>query len=245
MSQPSTGIHVSLPPAGPSWAAVFGVAQLSHSGGISPGFGSAQLSLLSPCCEKQQESFSPCQARAADRAGGCPSEPAACPVCAQVPGAGQGGGGPRQLYRARVSTRRRGRSRARQERPVPRPVPRGRAHGPEVRPGRGGGCSHTWPGPGCFPCCPKLCPIPGAVFVRAVQPHRVHLLLGQGERLEVLSIPGAPSLILSSDTEGRGSLGRTLCSGRCRGFQWPFALQDGVQVPRKQHSASSFLQQAD
>lgn len=171
-----TALHVSLPPANPSCAAVFGVAQLSHFQGIRPRAWlspalSAQTALsLWPVLKSTGNPSPPPEAEVLHRDTGCRSEPMACPVSAQVPGAGQGGGGPGQLYRARVSTRRRGRSGARQERPVPRPVPRGRAHGPEVRPGKscGWGCPHTWPGPGCFPCCPKLCPIPGCS----------HLLLG-------------------------------------------------------------------
>lgn len=153
---------------------VWGGSAVPLSGDQAQGL--AQPSSLYPCCEHHQESFSPSQPRAAAQGQG---ELMACPVCAQVPGAEQGGGGARQLYRARVSTRRRGRSRARQERPVPRPVPRGRAHGPEVLPGRrwGWGCPHTWPGLGCFPCCPKLCPIPGVVFV-LFNITGIHLLLG-------------------------------------------------------------------
>lgn len=138
-SQPSTGVCVSLSPAGPSWAAVLSSA-LSAQTSRNP----------SPPAQPGVR--------------GCHSDPMALSPCCQVPGAGQGGGGgPGQLYRARVSTRRRGRSRARQERPVPRPVPRGRAHGPEVRPGGtwGWACPCSWPGLGCSPCCPKLCPIPG------------------------------------------------------------------------------------
>lgn len=98
----------------------------------------------------------------------CCSAPIASPHRhPQVPGAEQSLGRRRvgQLYRARVSTRRRGRSGARQERHVPDPVPRGRAAGPEVL--RSQGCAHPHahlhpehdPIPGPQPCSAGSSPV--------------------------------------------------------------------------------------
>lgn len=103
-----------------------------------------------------------------------------------------------------------------------------------------GGWPHTWPGR-LLSLLPRAVSHPRGCICHSCG---VHLLLGQQE-VGGAGYPRSSQPDPEGHTGGRGSSGSTLCSGRCRGFQWSFALQDGVQVPRKQHSASSFLQQAD
>lgn len=170
MSQPSTGTHVSLPPAGPSWAAVFGVSCPS-AGESGPGLSSALLpkprSPSSPCW-KAPGVLLPCQAELLPRDRGCGSEPMALSRCCPGPRSR-----PRQQQGARRAVSSPCLHQTAWEKPstprAPRtpscsaresPWTRGTARGQQ-----GWGCPHTWPEPGSFPCCQKHCPIPGAVFV--------------------------------------------------------------------------------
>lgn len=91
----ATALHVSLPPANPSWAAVFGVAQLSPFQGVRPGaWLSPNHALPVARAEKHQESFSPCQPRGAAQDRGCGSEPMAVPCVPRSPEQGKAAAGP-------------------------------------------------------------------------------------------------------------------------------------------------------
>lgn len=202
MSQLCTGIHVSLPPAGPSWAAVFGVAQLSPLSG-DQAQGSAQPSSACPnhilppaCAGKHQESFSPPSPELLHRAGGCHSALMACPRCCP---------GPRSRARRRPGGRTAVSSRclhqtAWEKRNTPRaprtpscsaresPWTRGTARERALG-AAGDGDVPSRPGPGCFPCCPKQCPIPGCCVCSGFSAPWGTFIIGIGRQVGAAAYP--------------------------------------------------------